>query len=258
MRRTQKAFSSLSIFVVWLWAGNVQPQESLPPAVAVFASELESRVVKSLDIGAKLRRSSEDVIAIMRNHDRMAKAWQLAPELVTELTDGEVMDFVSARANQVLVCGSDLMSLIAIETADEESLARLARSVTTPYYAAPRSGEIGVSRDCATITDASGEPIKITTRAQFESFVRVSETFNASIARELITRNFWNEGTYRENMEYLAGQYGDTLTRAPRFVRAARLGEGTRVFTLRLVNLTVYIGLTDGQPRLLFAIPFTS
>ena len=248
MRRTQKVFSSLLIFAVWLWAGNVKPQESLPPAVVKFASELKSG-------GIELRLSPEDVIAIMRNHGRMAKAWHLDPDLVTELTDGELMDFVSTRANQILVCGSDLMSRITIETLDEESLARAMRD---PYYATSRSDEIGISSDCATITDASGEPIKITTRAQFESFVRISKTFDASIARRLITRNFRNGATYRRNMEYLANQYGDAVTRAPRFVRAARLGEGTRVFTLRLVNLTVFIGLADGQPRLLFAIPFTS
>jgi hypothetical protein len=240
-----------------LVAPQTEPQTTTPEAVSAFAAQLETRLTETLDIVDVLSESRDEVVGVVRNYDRAAKAWQLDPSLAREASSEELFDFVATRASQTLICGADLLSRYSLEDADEETIERT--DVRAKYWPAFRSVRINISPDCMTLTDSEGEPVRITTFSDLEDYSRLTDSFNSNLRRSLVEEEeFSKTETFARNMAYLEAEYNHGLAEVPGFAEAALLAPGARVFSTQVLNLTGYIQYLEGEAKLIFVAPFSS
>lgn len=240
----------------WLALSTASGQEEPPQTVRGFAENLDRRVQESLDLAAELTRAREDVLRVLRRYDRGARSWQLDPALVAELSDDDLISYVSQRAEQTLVCGADILSRHSLESLDEQ---QIQEAEATRFFPGSRSfGGLRMSWDCATLLDPKDHPATLRRPEEFRAGMSLSEGFNRETAKSLVSRAFAVEPTFRRNLRYLEEEYGGEPSEVTGFAEAAGFAEGTRVFEKRIINLTFYLGFRDGEARLVFVAPLSN
>ncbi len=231
-----------------------RPQQ--PPALAradEFFTSLEKALLAAPDIRPHLAAGAPVLAGIVRKDPRVAKAWQLEPELAASLSDQEILDYVVMRTNISLVCALDIMQTIPLATVDRAALARIDARRT--YLPAAAAGSRTLSPDCATIENGPGQPARIANRQEFTAFATMPLSMDN--ARAMLKQKTNAEAAQRleQNLAYLRKAAGGTQP-APEVAAAAQLPSDA-VATRQVLNLVAYVRLDRPAPELVLVTPFS-
>ena len=218
-----------------------------PDAVTKYANRLEKEMTEELHaLGHILRRDSYfDVVSLVRNDRSAARSWSLDPNFIPELTDAEIVEFITYSVNHYFICGSYTFSSVSLETMEiyDSPLEAL------PLLSAPMS--------CADVI----EGLKyITKREEFNYALAKLRMHTVLEGRPLIETQYWLTPNYQGNKKYMMDNYGEGLSIRTGFAKYLQQNQDMEIFDFHLMNLLLLIGLPNNgstHPRLLFAVPFS-
>jgi hypothetical protein len=217
--------------------------------------ELERTLLERPDLRPVLEDSRAMFARIVRNLPRAAKSWQLEPSLARELSDTELFDFVTARANSLLVCGLDVMTQKPLEFVDQQTIATL--DVRRAYWPAATEGPLRLTPDCATLVNPKGQPIRLRTRSELAMFSKLYSQFKTAAVTELLKERQVGRGPqFAENLSYLRREAGPPELR-PDVAAAASLAPPATLSGGQVLTLFAFATVDDGPPRIVFVVPLT-
>ena len=248
----------------WLRA---QSSSGIPEDVFEMGDSLREMFESSLSVrGVVAEYNAEPWITrIIRNSPRAARSWQLSPELVPSLEDGEIVDFVLSRAQHVAVCTIALwnrVSMVELRAMDgpSEALLRFMRDATILPEIERGRYNFGPAGGCVELTDREGETVVIRTRDEVDDVRSYERAFTRSEGARSNFQEYIRSQMYEDNAAYVEAQLAGQIAVDRGFANTLRevvpeWSDG-RAFRFTMNNLVLYIAtdLPEGT-QLVFLAP---
>ena len=184
-----------ALFLSFLLSFSVlaQPRQGvIPPEVKTLADELK----ENLNISELLRDSRDDIVELERFKSREYKKGEwyhgLNPEMVPQLSDDEIADFIIAYNNAALVCFSYMQSLM-------------------PYVAArTKNSESALTPECFSFLDYFDDNMKIATEDELSDFMALAQTHSQELSglARILTIVRYHEAVMYQYVESELNKYG--------------------------------------------------
>jgi hypothetical protein len=222
--------------------GAVPGAAQVQPALVEF----ERRLLEGQSTRELLAPTRTLLATAVRKVPWAAKSWQLEPSLLPDLSDAELFDFISLRADAVLSCSLEIYSRFAAEEVPAD-----ARSLF--WSTDSGSGAIRVSPDCSELVDARSEPIRLRNRSDFLNALNVQRTFDSGIRAKGFSASIAKAPLVGENLSYLKREYGTP----PQEEAEMRAALGAPVYSGITATLQSFFIEQNGRPIPFFVAPLS-
>ena len=230
-----------------------QPTAAEARAAAAL-QRIEATLLETMDVAPVLSGSTEPLIQLLKRGPRVARSWQLAPELAASLPDNELLGYIISRANLSLRCGTALLAQIDLRTVTPEQLQK--RDMPRAFLDGPPvEAGLQLAPDCATLV-AKTEPV---TLANTNDFNAAMSLLRRSKRGEFSPQALSQESTaqLRRNEQALDEQHGAQPQPEPDI--AALLGvDPASVYSGPVLVFRVYVHLQANTERVVLLLPLSS
>jgi hypothetical protein len=204
----------------------------------------------------KLLTGREQLVALMRNDVRAARAWQINQLLLKEMKDEEIVDYVIRRANMSLTCRLAVMGhwdlSKPVEGSDYEKT--VGQSVGRLWEGARKIDGAELDDDCTTFIDADDQPFTLTTRAHLQGFQSLVGRFRQP--RTPLSADPTIAPLLQANVKYLREQFGAPPFRESRVERL--LGSAPPpIFSRQVLTFKAYLQAVGDDSRLVLLVPLS-
>ena len=248
-------FALSTVFQLSLLASRPQPvQNRIPPEVQTLVDELK----ENLNAGELLQNSANDVVEIYRTMRHFMPA-NHSNNVVTYLTDEEIMDFVTSMSNMAMICAAYIHSNFFVDSDSfgDESTAQQIPSSCVNFVRWRSDSDLETKNEVM----------------NFLAFIKAQSPSLIPIANTLVTSPpYYESAQYIHNAKVTAPYFGETeeTIRGPlrKDVRDRVFRRNTVSTLLNLsslknadlyrFNLSAFVGLVafeNDQARLILLIP---
>ena len=250
---------------------HAQSDERIPVAVQAARDNLK----EALESGASVRDVVTEYVAapwiasVIRNSPRSARTWQLSPEVVPDLPDEEIVNFVVARAQHIILCTSLLWSLVSLAdmqqmTEVSETALTVMRRLATPPEIEGRQARYRVAApSCIELVDRNGDTAVIRSSADITDVLSYERTFAESESMAFRSDDLVGGPFYAENVAYFESRFAGSMTvdhGVANVLRNAMPGwsDDGQVFRFTTSGLMMYFATAlHEDPQLVFLAPFS-
>jgi hypothetical protein len=207
-----------------------------------------------MDVNVVLSGSTDAFVQLLKRGPRVARSWQLTPELASSLSDSELLEYVIARANLSLRCGTALLSQVDVKTVTPDQLVK--RDMPRAFLDGPpvESG-LQLTPDCATLV-AKTEPVTLANSNDFTAAMRL---LRRSKRGEFSTQSLSPESAsqLRRNEQSIDEQHGATPQAEPDIAKLLGV-DPAAVYSGPLLVFRVYVHVLPDTERVVLLIPLSS
>ena len=216
--------------------------QTVPAEVEALFSDIK----ENLNASRHLRQAHRELITSSKVDtsafwpDAWSSLYSLAPGLIPQLADDEMVNFIAARADFALVCRAEAYSGINVK-------------IRVPF-----------SRRLESSVCEQGIPdfiwgMTIETREEFDDAQRFLTKHNASlrqVAEALADRSYWTRLSPRRNVDPV-GADSATPEEQRTLNELATFFNQDEVYVFFFVNVQGVIGFKNGQAKLLMMVPIS-